>query len=142
MTHSARHNKEENTSECDIPCRMPIAEVMIRISDEAQRLSRGAAELELEIGELLKKSTSPEGVKIQTVDSLRQELEGLAQFLEALIETLDVNGGCLPHQAALNLKLGNQVTRLCSVNNRIIDNHNRETVIWTPMDDSNTLGVE
>lgn len=137
---SISHFEEKNRPiDSNTPHRVSVAEVLIRISNETQRMSLTSAKLEDEIGKILSNASAVETTSLQAIDILHQELAGLSHFLNALVDTLDEHGGCLPKEAALVLRMEQQANRLCNNLDRSADENSRDTVLWTSVEDSESL---
>jgi ABC-type transporter Mla subunit MlaD len=137
---SISHFEEKNKPiDSNTPHRVSVAEVLIRISNETQRMSLNSAKLEDEIERILSNSSTAVSTNLQGIDILCQELAGLSHFLKALVDTLDEHGGCLPKKAALVLKMEQQANRLCNNLDRSADENSRDTVLWTSIEDSESL---
>lgn len=90
----------------------PVFQVLRRTADEAFELAAGLSQLDSEIGRLLS-NTEDIGLEIfQRADLIRQSLEGLAKFLDALSETIDTAATCDPVFAATDLGMQAQGRRL------------------------------
>lgn len=90
----------------------PVADVLLRVAHEARLLSQKAAQLDAEISKAVTKADFSVRPGFQSADLLRQELDGLEQFITALVDTLDEDGRCAPCDATLNLTLRAQAMRL------------------------------
>ena len=92
--------------------RVPMSEGLLRAANEARLLSQDAAQLDHTIGFALANSDQMGARELQNADLLRQGLEGLADFLAGLAETIDVEGMCCPSDAAAALRMKDQSRRL------------------------------
>lgn len=82
-----------------------------RAAVEAERLADRLSQLDSELAALL--AMGQEGAtRMQRLDLLRQEAEGLALFLAMLATVTDPEGGCDPARAAEPLPLRAQAARL------------------------------
>lgn len=93
-----------------------VAEVLLYVAQEARLLSRKAAGLDAELSKAVAHAEFPVRAELQMTDLLRQELEGLEQFITALAGTLDADGHCLPCDAARHLSIRAQAARLGKIN--------------------------
>jgi len=142
MMSPSKTTEEDFLNKPEVLLRTPIEEVLVRIADETHRLLQSARKLEDDVSSLLTNRSASELTNLQTVDSLRQELEGLAFFLSSLIKTMDANGNCLPYQAASELLLEDQVKRLCGILDENTDMVSRETVLWASVGDFDSTNTE
>ncbi|MGP9789097.1 hypothetical protein [Roseinatronobacter sp. NSM] len=92
--------------------RVPFSEGLLRAANEARLLSQEAAHLDDTIGVILARYSQTDARGLQNADLLRQGLEGLADFLTGLVETIDVAGTCCPSEAAAALRMQEQSRRL------------------------------
>ncbi|MDD7972421.1 hypothetical protein [Roseinatronobacter alkalisoli] len=92
--------------------RVALSDGLLRAADEARLLSQQAARLDANIGAALAQADPGVTRDLQNADILRQGLEGLTQFLTALVETLDRDGTCNPVVATEALLMRDQSLRL------------------------------
>gem|GEM_PF-2132630 len=84
----------------------------MRAVDEARFLSLEAERLDAAIGAALAHTGRTDGLPFQNADLIRQGLDGLAQYLEALTGTIDEQGTCCPMAASTGLLMAEQTKRL------------------------------
>lgn len=89
-----------------------LAITMQRVVDELGIMVDQATLLDQQIGKLTIQTGSFHSRTLQGMDRLRQELEGLHEFVQRLTETLGPDGLCSPDIAADALKLRAQSLRL------------------------------
>ncbi len=92
--------------------RAPLIEVLGRMADELALLAGHMAQTDALLDQLLTEVGASNFAALQQVDRLRQETEGLHQFVAALALTLQPDGTCDPVQASSVLRLRAQVLRL------------------------------
>lgn len=95
--------------------REPAAEIARRVATELQQLSSVTARIECAVnGLILNSSTGTSGLHpdLQSLDSLGQMLEGLAQFLNDMATQIPSDWQFDPTKAASSLKLKDLAQRL------------------------------
>lgn len=111
MIHTQTRSAPSETQVSSGTTRVPIAEGLSRAVDEARFLSKQAEHLDASIAVALDQSRLAEAQGLQNADLIRQGLEGLALFLDALATTVDEHGTCCPAQAAAKVLMREQSYR-------------------------------
>ncbi len=99
-------------AEQDQPSEQPLVISMQRIVNELGFMVDHAVLLDQQIGQFTMQSAPLDPRALQGADKLRQELEGLQEFIRRLMETLGPDGLCSPDIAADTLKVRAQALRL------------------------------
>lgn len=112
MTCSRALARKSEVSHPHDETRVSISEGLLRAVDEARFLSLEAECLDATIGDALSQVGRADATRLQNADLLRQGLDGLAQYLEALTSTIDDKGTCCPAAASAGLLMAAQSKRL------------------------------
>ena len=118
-------SKAENLAEYQ-----PLKMVLGRVSDEARQVTDDLALLDRAISRAVAMASAEELEDLQKADSVRQRLEGLSRFLEALAHRMDPEVMCNPVLAAQEIPMRAQAQRLAILPPNAPPVTDRDSELW------------
>lgn len=94
---------------------LPLRDVLMRVAEEARHVHDGLAGLDASLGGALGRLPPDLLVILQQTDLLRQEAQGLADFLHRLASDISDGAGCDPGPALDVMLLKDQLCRLSGI---------------------------
>ena len=118
-------SKAENLADCQ-----PLQIVLGRVSDEARQVTEDLALLDRAISRAVALAGAEELEDLQKADSLRQRLEGMSRFLEALAQAMKPEVMCNPVLAAQKIPMRAQAQRLALLPPNASQSPDRDSELW------------